>query len=142
NAIGGGGRYDNLVETLGGKPTPGVGFGVGLERLLIALESQGVEIPRPKKPLVWLIAHGDAARDANLKLIQELRSANIPADMDVSGRSVRSQFKMAEREGATHSITVGDSEIAEQTVKFKDMSVREESSVPRNQIIDRLQSLS
>src|SRR6185436_17825471 len=63
NALGGGGRYDNLVEQLGGRATPGVGFGSGIERLLIALEAQKVELPATPKPLVWLIGHGNAARD-------------------------------------------------------------------------------
>src|SRR3954470_16488054 len=63
NAIGGGGRYDNLVEQLGGKPTPGVGFGSGIERLLLALDAQGVALPRETRPLVWLVSHGDTARD-------------------------------------------------------------------------------
>src|SRR3954470_23821906 len=70
NAIGGGGRYDNLVEQLGGKPTPGVGFGSGIERLLLALDAQGVALPRETRPLVWLVSHGDTARDANVKLLR------------------------------------------------------------------------
>src|SRR5207247_5886358 len=65
NSLGGGGRYDNLVETLGGRATPGVGFGSGLERLLIALEAQGVTLPIDRPPLVWLVSQNDAARDFN-----------------------------------------------------------------------------
>src|SRR5688572_3923042 len=72
NAIGGGGRFDNLAESLVGRSTPGVGFGSGLERLLIALESQGVQLPENRKPLVWLVYHGEAARTAQWKLLQEL----------------------------------------------------------------------
>ena len=64
NAIGGGGRYDNLVETLGGRPTPGVGFGIGLERLLIALEAQQVTLLDPRRPLVWIAYHGAARRSS------------------------------------------------------------------------------
>src|SRR5688572_31433840 len=122
NAIGGGGRYDNLVETLGGRPTPGVGFGSGLERLLIALEEQGVTLPKPDKPLVWLVAHGDPARDHNAALLRELRTAGVIADMDASGRAVKAQFKMAEREGARYAIVVGDTELAENTVVLKDLA--------------------
>src|SRR3954470_5790260 len=85
NAIGGGGRLDNLVETLGARPTPCVGFGSGLERLLIALEGQGVSIATRAKPLIWLISHGDAAREANLLLLQELRKSGFAADMDPTG---------------------------------------------------------
>jgi histidyl-tRNA synthetase len=140
NAIGGGGRYDNLVEQLGGKPTPGVGFGSGLERLLIAMEAQKVELPIEKRPLVWLIAHGDAARSANLRLLQELREAGIPADMDLTGRNVKSQFKLADREKAAWCITVGDAELAGGTVMLKDMATAEQSSVPRGEVVQRVSS--
>jgi len=138
NALGGGGRYDNLVETLGGKPTPGVGFGSGLERLLIALEAQGVELPKNSRPLVWLISHGDAARDYNLSLMRELRDAGIAADMDVSGRSVKSQFKLADREGAAWCIVVGDTELASGNLVLKNLATQEQTTVPRGQIISRL----
>jgi histidyl-tRNA synthetase len=138
NAVGGGGRYDNLVADLGGRPTPGVGFGSGLERLLIALQEQGVELPRTAGPLVWLVAHGDAARDANCSLLRDLRAANIPADMDVSGRAVKAQFKMADRERATWCIVVGDDELAAGTVVLKDLAKREQTTVPRSEVIGRL----
>ena len=140
NAVGGGGRYDNLVEMLGGRPTPGVGFGSGLERLLIALDAQGVAIPKSTKPLVWLIAHGDAARDANAVLLRELRDAGIAADSDPSGRSVKAQFKMAEREGAAYAIVTGENELAAGTVVLKDLSKREESAIPRGDVIARLKT--
>ncbi len=141
NAIGGGGRYDNLVETLGGKPTPGVGFGSGIERLLLALESQQITLPMDAKPLVWLVAHGDAARDANWQLMQTLRAAGIRADMDPSGRSVKSQFKLADREKAAFCIIVGDSELASNAVMLKNLQSGEQASVPRDLVIAKLQSL-
>jgi histidyl-tRNA synthetase len=139
NAIGGGGRYDNLVETLGGKPTPGVGFGSGLERLLIALEAQQVALATNAKPLVWLVAHGDAARDANWQLMQTLRAAGIRADMDASGRSVRSQFKLADREKAEWCIVVGDSELASNSVMLKNLQTGEQTPLSRDQIVSQLQ---
>jgi histidyl-tRNA synthetase len=140
NAIGGGGRYDNLVEQLGGKPTPGVGFGIGLERLLLALNSQGVQIPPDDKPLVWLISHGDAARGANLVLMQQLRAAGIAADTDLTGRNVKSQFKLADRERATWCIVVGDAELTSETVMLKNMATQEQASVPRAEVVSRLQA--
>jgi len=141
NALGGGGRYDNLVEQLGGKPTPGVGFGSGLERLLIALEAQNVEMPIDKKPLVWLIAHGDAARAANLQFLQELRAAGIAADMDLTGRAVKSQFKLADREGASWCIIVGDAELAGGTVNLKNMGTQEQETILGIAVINRLRSM-
>jgi histidyl-tRNA synthetase len=140
NAIGGGGRYDNLVEQLGGRPTPGVGFGSGIERLLIALESQGVTLPRPRENLVWLVAHGEAAREHNWKLMGELRAAGVAADMDVSGRSVKGQFKLAEREAAAWCVVVGDTELASGTVELKDLAKREQTSVPRSEVVRRVLS--
>ena len=83
-----------------------------MERLLLALEAQGVAIPTIRKPLVWLVSLGDAARDANAQLLRELRGAGVAADTDCSGRSAKSQFKLADREGAAWAITVGDSELA------------------------------
>lgn len=140
NAVGGGGRYDNLVETLGGRPTPGVGFGSGLERLLIALEAQQAALLTIERPLVWLVAHGDAARDANWQLLAQLRAAGVRADMDPSGRSVKGQFKLAERFAAAFVITVGESELASSTVMLKDSATREQAPVPRDQVVAKLQS--
>ena len=129
NAIGGGGRYDNLVESLGGRPTPGVGFGSGIERLLIALEAQGVHIPTNRKPLVWLVAIGDSARHHNWLLMKQLRGLGICADMDPSPRSPKSQFKVADREKAAYCVIVGDSEIAAGQVKLKNMATGEEKQI-------------
>jgi histidyl-tRNA synthetase len=140
NAVGGGGRYDNLVATLGGRPTPGVGFGCGIERLLIALESQGVALPTATLPLVWLVSQNDAARDYNWALMQQLRAAGIRADMDPSGRSMKSQFKLADREKAVFAVVVGEAEIASSSVMLKNLQTTEQQSVPRDELIARLKS--
>jgi histidyl-tRNA synthetase len=141
NALGGGGRYDNLVEQLGGRPTSGVGFGSGLERLLIALEAQGVELPRVQRPLVWLVAHGDAARQANWQLMWDLRRGGIVADMDHSGRSVKAQFKLADRERARYCLVIGDSELSSGTAVLKDLQSGEQTTIERNQIVQHLERL-
>ena len=138
NAIGGGGRYDNLVESLGGRPTPGVGFGSGIERLLIALEAQGVHIATNRKPLVWLVAIGDSARHHNWLLMRQLRSEGICADMDPSPRSPKSQFKVADREKATYCVIVGDSEIAAGQVKLKNMATGEEKQITPTELAGEL----
>ncbi len=142
NAIGGGGRYDNLVENLGGRPTPGVGFGSGLERLLIALESQGVALPRSTKPLFWLVAIGETAKAAQWQLLRELRAAGVVADMDFSGRSPKAQFKIADREKASFCIIAGDSELAAQTVVLKDLGKGEQRTIARAQVIGVAQQLA
>jgi histidyl-tRNA synthetase len=141
NAIGGGGRYDNLVEQLGGRPTPGVGFGSGLERLLIALDAQGVELPRSSQPLAWLISMGDTARDAQWMLLRELRAAGIPADMDHSPRSPRAQFKVADRERASYCLIVGDDELQAGTVIIRNLATGEQTTVPRQQVVAHARSI-
>ena len=128
NAIGGGGRYDNLVENLGGRPTPGVGFGIGLERLLIALEAQKVTLPDPRKPLVWLAAMGPAAKQAAWNLLADLRAAGIAADMDLANRSPKAQFKIADREAAKFCLILGDEELARGEAKLKNLSTGEQSA--------------
>ena len=140
NAIGGGGRYDNLVENLGGRPTPGVGFGSGLERLLIALEAQGVALADVRQPLVWLVYHGDAARAAQWRLLQELRASNIAADMDHSGRSAKAQYKILTREEARYTVTVGDAELTSGAVVFKDMQTGEQVALSKEQLVARLRA--
>jgi histidyl-tRNA synthetase len=141
NALGGGGRYDNLVENLGGRPTPGVGFGSGLERLLLALEAQGVNLPESKRPLVWIVSLGDASRNECWKLLGELRRAGIAADMDFSGRSAKAQFKMADREKAIACVVIGDTELAAGQVVLKILSTGEQNNVARNEIVASIGSM-
>ncbi len=140
NAIGGGGRYDNLVESLGGRPTPGLGFGIGLERLLIALESQKVTLADPRRPLIWIVSLGTTAKESAWKLLGELRAGGIAADMDLSGRSAKAQFKIADRESAKFCVVLGDDELARQQVKLKNLATGEETSILRTELISRLKS--
>ncbi len=141
SAVGGGGRYDNLVENLGGRPSPGVGFGSGIERLLIALEAQNVALPLDRKPLVWLAHHGDAARDANLLLATELRAADIAVDLDLSGRAIKAQMKMADREKAAFCIVVGDAELQAGTVNLKNLTQGEQTTVSRGELVAKFREL-
>jgi histidyl-tRNA synthetase len=138
NAIGGGGRYDNLVEMLGGRPTPGVGFGSGLERLLLALDAQGVVLPTHHKPLVWLVSLGEAAKEANWQLLHELRAKGLAADLDPTGRSAKAQFKIADREKSAWVITVGDNELATGTLEVKNMKTGEQTKIPRANLLQHL----
>jgi len=140
NAVGGGGRYDNLAEHLGGRATPGVGFGSGIERLLMALAAQGVELPRDAKPLIWLVSHGDAARESQWALLRELRQAGLAADMDYSPRSIKSQFKVADREKASFCIVVGETELADRTVVLKDLATGEQTPLPRDEVVAKLKA--
>ncbi|MFT3786052.1 MAG: His/Gly/Thr/Pro-type tRNA ligase C-terminal domain-containing protein [Tepidisphaeraceae bacterium] len=137
-AVGGGGRYDNLVEQLGGRPTPGVGFGSGLERLLLALEAQGVAIPSIDKPLIWLAHHGDAARNACLQLATELRNAGLRVDLDLTGKKIAKQFAAADREKAKFCVILGDNELATNTAQVKNLASGEQKSVGRAELATQL----
>lgn len=138
DAVGGGGRYDNLVEQLGGRPTPGVGFGSGLERLLLALAAQQASLPVTAPPLVWIVAHGPEAHGEKLRLLRELRAAGMPADADLTGRSVKAQFKLADREHARLCLVLGERELLDNTVVLKDLSSGGQQAVPRGEVLDRL----
>jgi histidyl-tRNA synthetase len=136
DAIGGGGRYNNLVETLGGKSTPGVGFGIGLERLLLSLEAQGAVLPETYLRPVWVIAQSATARDEALHLVRSLRRGGIAADMDYTARSVKAQFKLADRAQATHCLILGDYEMEQATVAVKDLETGEQRSVEREKVLE------
>ena len=136
-AVGGGGRYDNLVETLGGKPTPGVGFGIGLERLLLALDAQAAILPDPTPRPVWVVAQTDA-RDEAVALLRGLRRAGFAADMDYTGRGTKAQFKLADRANATHCLILGDRELAAGTVAIKDLTTGEQREVDRGKVLEVL----
>lgn len=140
SAVGGGGRYDNLVETLGGKPTPGVGFGSGLERLLIALEAQAAALPKPPSKLVYLVSQSDAARAFNLKLARDLRTAGIPTELDLTGKSFKAQMKAIDREQPAYIIFIGDNELTTQTAQLKNAATREQTTLPLGELISRLRS--
>lgn len=129
NAIGGGGRYDRLMEQYGGPPTPGLGFALGFERTLLAMEAAGVRIPAPARAQVY-IARVDAAVARETFLIAAtLRDAGIVAEMDHQARSLKSQFKQADRLGARFVVVVGPDEIAEGQVTVRDMGTKEEKRV-------------
>lgn len=122
SAICGGGRYDGLVEEIGGPHTPSVGFAVGLERLLLALEMQNL-IPAPVKPRhVYIAALGDNAVAEGLKIQQQLRAEGVRADMDLQGRSLKGQMKQAGRSGADYTVIIGDNELAAGAAEVKSMA--------------------
>jgi len=130
NALGGGGRYDGLVEGMGGQPTPGVGFGSGIERVLMVMESQGIEVPPSDHPAVFVATLGDAPREAGIKLLADLRKAGIAADADYSGKSLKAQMKAADRARARFVIIVGEDELSAEQVKLRNMETSQETEVP------------
>ncbi len=125
----GGGRYDHLVEQLGGPALHAVGFGMGIERVLMLLDSEGVVIPQPNLYDVFVTYMGQNDVPA-FKLVQQLRGAGLKADMDHTGRSLKAQFKYANKTGAPLCATLGDDEVAAGAVKIKHMQTKEERLVP------------
>ncbi|MDR3051717.1 MAG: histidine--tRNA ligase [Oscillospiraceae bacterium] len=126
----GGGRYDGLTEALGGPALPGVGFGMGMERVLMLLDAQGKAPPLPPQVQVYVCTQGDAARDAALPLAQNLRRAGVAADCDHMGRSLKAQFKHADKCGARLVLVLGEAELLAETVTLRDMRTRQETQVP------------
>lgn len=136
----GGGRYDNLVEELGGPSIPAAGFGMGIERLLMLLDSEGVQLPCPDTLDVFVTYMGQA-KLAAFRLVEELRAAGIKADMDHCGRSLKAQFKFANKTGAPLTATLGEEELAQGVVKLRDMNTRQERIAPMAEVADAIHEM-
>jgi histidyl-tRNA synthetase len=134
----GGGRYDGLAEALGGPHVPGVGFGMGLERVLLALEAEEVEPPRAPALDVFVVALGDAAASAARSIVAELRSAGVSADGSFGDRPMKAQMKHADRVGALHAAIIGDRELAEGVVTLRRMTDGQQRSVPVGELAQTL----
>lgn len=136
----GGGRYDGLIGQLGGPEMPGVGFGMGIERLLMVAESAGTQIPRPEQLAVFLCTMGEPARRKGFELMRTLREVGISADMDHSARSLKAQMKYAGKIGARYCALIGESELEAGVVKLRDMQASSEREVPVDGLIDILKT--
>ena len=121
----GGGRYDGLVGEMGGTPTPALGYAIGLERLLMIMEAQQIELPPPPKCEIYLASLGAAAEEKAFALTTMLRECSIFAACDICGRSLKAQMKYANKIGAHYSVVIGDEEIANNTAKLKNMETGE-----------------
>ncbi|MDR1043129.1 MAG: histidine--tRNA ligase [Clostridiales Family XIII bacterium] len=131
----GGGRYDGLIEELGGPDVPGVGFGLGIERLLLLLEKSGAPQPEAPGPDVFVVFVGEEAKLRAQSVVTELRAGGIAADMDTAARGVKGQFKYADRSRARYALTIGDEEIASGTARLKDMETGDEREAPLDGIV-------
>ena len=116
-----GGRYDGLIEQLGGAPTPAVGFAAGLERLLIVMQQTGVEIPEAARPTVYLAGMDEACRKKAFEIANTLRILGVQAEIDHMERSVKAQFKYADKLGAKFVAVIGGNELAEGVMSVKNM---------------------
>jgi histidyl-tRNA synthetase len=137
NALGGGGRYDGLVEALGGPPTPGIGFAMGVDRTLLACDDEGV-FAAPATPVDVFVVDTTGGAVA-LSITEELRAAGISADRAFDGRSMKAQMKAADRSGAATAVIVGDDELAAGTVLVRPLrDDGEQATVGRTELVERL----
>lgn len=134
----GGGRYDGLVEELGGKPMPAVGFGLGIERLLLRLSENGVEIPKPEPVKLYIIPLGDNAGLMSQKLVFELRKQGISVETEHMGRGLRASMKYADKIGAQYTLVLGDNETQEGTAALKNMLTGESTDVNLDNLYEYL----
>ena len=135
----GGGRYDGLVEMLGGpKGISGIGFGLGVERLLLTLENNNIEIENPKSTDIYIATIGDAAKTKSFKLIKDLRSNHISADNDHLDKSLKAQFKYSDKLNAKYTVVIGDDELANDTATLKNMKTSEQTTIKLSELVDEL----
>lgn len=125
----GGGRYDGLVEEFGGDKTPAVGFGLGIERLLIRLDELGVEIPNNINPDLYVVSLGDKAKAFTYSFVNQMRNAGIKTEMDHMGRGLKPQMKYANKLNALNVIVLGDDEIESGMAKIKNMKTGEQEDI-------------
>lgn len=137
----GGGRYDHLVEQIGGKPTPAVGFGMGIERLLLLLEQEKIDLNVPPVLQLFIAAMGEEAKVPAFQLTQRLRSIGVRADMDHTGRSAKAQFKYANNLGVEYVAILGGDELERGVVKLRSMTTREEKDIPLDCLEDEMAKL-
>lgn len=134
----GGGRYDGLIELLGGQPTPSIGFGLGIERLLLLMEKTGVPFPEEGCVDIYVGSMGKAAGLEAAGIVNSLRAEGFKAESDVVGRSVKAQMKYADKIGAAYSCILGDSELESRRVTVKDMKNGTAEEVDLDELIEYL----
>jgi histidyl-tRNA synthetase len=134
STVGGGGRYDDLIEGLGGKPTPAIGFAAGIERIILNLKKQGVSIPALPGPQVFITHIGDDARDEAIKLAAALRRADIGVIEAMGSKSLKAQLRQANTLGVRYSVIIGEEEIKSGTAVLRNMTTAEQKAIPVSQL--------
>jgi histidyl-tRNA synthetase len=129
SAVGGGGRYDGLSEEIGGPPLPGVGWAIGVDRTVLALEAEGIELAVPSRCEVFVVPLGEAARTWGFDLVTELRRAGHAADQVYGDRGLKGSMKSADRSGATFAVVVGDRDLDAGVAQIKDLRNGEQTEV-------------
>ncbi len=134
----GGGRYDGLVEEIGGPPTPGVGFGLGVERLILTLESNNIEIPKPTGLDVFIATMGKKALEKAVEITSELRTMGLKVDFDHLKRSLKAQFKYSDKKDALYTLVIGDNELEKDAITLKNMKTGVQSEIAISNIAEEI----
>ncbi len=137
-ALGGGGRYDNLIKELGGKPTPAVGMALGVDRIVAAMKKEQIKISPTYNPKVFLVQLGDMGRRKSFKLFETLHRAGIVAAESFSRDSIKAQLKIADRLGVKLSLILGQQEALDETIIIRDMQSGVQETVPQGKVIDEI----
>ena len=135
SAVAGGGRYDGLVEEIGGDSTPGIGFAAGIERILIALEKQNLLKNIKKSPEFFIVAVGAEAEIFAFEILSKLRRKNISATMDFAKRSIKSQMKQAAKSGAKFAVIIGEDEVKNSNVTLKNLETSEQKIISAEELL-------
>ncbi|MEV2910407.1 histidine--tRNA ligase [Paenibacillus larvae] len=130
DTVGGGGRYNGLVGEIGGQDQPGIGFALGVERILLLLEAQGVEFAKPESLDLYVIGLGEAAERAIVKLVHQLRLEGLSTEKDYQGRKIKAQMKSADRLHAAYVAILGDDELERGEITVKHMATGEQETLP------------
>lgn len=138
----GGGRYDGLVEELGGQHTPSLGFAMGIERLMLLMKAQGCEFPEAEKPDLFIVALGEKATLKAVEIAKDMREEGFSALLDLNQRSVRAQMKYADKLGAKFNVVIGDNEVEAKTAKLKNMQTGEETEINLDTFVSGFYSIS
>jgi len=133
--IGAGGRYDNLIEQLGGKPTPAIGFATGIERLVLNLKKQKRAVPEPVSPSVFIAYLGQDAKEEAIKLVSLLRRSGLSVILACGDRSLKAQLKQANSTGARQAVIIGEDEIKRGTVVLRDMDKGEQQTIQLGEVV-------
>jgi len=137
-AIGGGGRYDNLIEQLGGRPAPAVGFATGIERLVLNMKKQEIAIPILPPPTVFVAYLGKDAKDEAIRLTARLRKSGISALASLNERSLKAQLKQANVSGVRYTVIIGDDEVKSKSVVLRNMAKGEQQAIPIDKLAEAL----
>ncbi|KDR96097.1 histidyl-tRNA synthetase [Peptoclostridium litorale DSM 5388] len=134
----GGGRYDNLVSELGGPDTPAIGFGMGIERLLLTIQNNDIELPVQKGLDIFIVTIGDVAQAESMNILSRLRENGISADKDHLGRSVKAQFKYSDKQNARFTVVLGEDEMKNDAVTLKDMKTSKQFEIKLSKLMEEI----